>query len=99
MTTIRDVFERLEVLGRKKTIYQMLSTRLSLLIDQAMPSEDLPQGTDSTDALLVREELRTIIEAIEAERESYFDVETDAVEVPGADAMLLLLTGVGSGQS
>jgi len=88
MALFRDVVERLELLNRKTKIYQKLSAHLSLLVDQAMPHDDLPTGTDSTDAQRVLKELTAIIENMQAEREGYLAMETDEVEVPEADAMV-----------
>ena len=98
MPYIRDIITRLDLLDRKTTIYRSLTARLGLLIDQAMPDEDLPRGTTSDDALLVREELNAIIANMDEERESYLAIEARGVEVPEADSMVLRLVGSSSDQ-
>ena len=96
MTQLRDIITRLELLSRKTKIYESLTMRLSLLIDQAFPDQDLPAGTTAEDALLVRDELNAIIANMDEERESYLAIETDGVEVPEADAVVIQLVGVDS---
>lgn len=98
MPYIRDIITRVDLLDRKTKIYKSLTGRLNLLIDQAMPDQDLPPGTTSDDALLVRDELNAIIANMDEEREGYLAIEADGVEVPEADSMVLRLVGAGSDQ-
>ena len=57
-------------------------------MDAADPSSPLPRGIEYADANLVHQEIIAVIAAIETERNAFFELEIEDVEVLAPDAVV-----------
>jgi len=68
MADIDKILSGLERLEHKKTLYAKLSAHLSLLIDDALPSDMLPVGVPRDVAVEVRDELQARLVDLDGDR-------------------------------